>query len=134
MLKGRRILIVEDDYFLAEDMMLLFTEAGATVAGPVATLAEALAAVEGEAQLDGAVLDINLRGELSFPVADALISRGVPFVFATGYDCSLLPERFANVPACEKPVAPDWLTATLFGSGKDAADVTGAGTSASSGT
>jgi hypothetical protein len=57
-----------------------------------------------EASLDGAVLDINLGGETSYPIADALAAREVPFVFTTGYDAHTLPERYGRVIRCEKPV------------------------------
>jgi hypothetical protein len=49
------------------------------------------------------VLDVNLRGDMVFPVADALRARGIPFAFATGYDGWALPERFADAPRVEKP-------------------------------
>ena len=62
------------------------------------------------------MLDVNLRGEMAFPVDDALIERGVPFVFATGYSADALPRRYASVPRCDKPVEPDALAAALFGS------------------
>jgi hypothetical protein len=67
---------------------------------------EALALVAGEPRLGGAVLDPNLMGEMAFPVADALRDRGVPFVFATGYDAHAVPPRFARVRHCEKSVDP----------------------------
>jgi len=55
-------------------------------------------------RLDGAVLDINLRNERVFPVADALTARGVPFLFTTGYDADSIPKAYAGAPRCEKPV------------------------------
>jgi len=67
-------------------------------------------------RLDGAVLDINLRGEMAYLIADALRERGVPFVFATGYDHATIPARFAGIVRCEKPVAAKQVVMTLFGS------------------
>ncbi|HET8554616.1 MAG TPA: response regulator [Rhodanobacteraceae bacterium] len=102
-LSGRRILVVEDEYFIAQQIAGSLTDAGVEVVGPVATLENALLAIDRHAQLDAAVLDINLRGEKVFPVADALAARGIPFVFATSYDQAVIPERFAGVMRCDKP-------------------------------
>ncbi|MBV9078291.1 MAG: response regulator, partial [Methylobacteriaceae bacterium] len=86
---------------------------GAEVVGPVANIPDALRLVASETHLDGAVLDINLQGEMAYPVADALIARGVPFVFATGYDRASVPDRYAHVTRCEKPVDPRLITKVL---------------------
>ncbi len=112
-LQGKRILVVEDEALVAmlvEDALL---DAGAVVLGPVATVAEALALLERDAAPDVAVLDLNLAGEPSSPVADALVARGVPFVVATGYGASGLPAGHETVPVLAKPYDPDELTATL---------------------
>lgn len=107
-----RVLLVEDDYFIAEEMKRTFQAAGVEVVGPVATVGGALLLVEG-GHLDGAVLDINLQGELAYPVADLLRERSVPFVFATGYDQSVIPARFGDTVRCEKPVSPATLARAL---------------------
>jgi hypothetical protein len=78
--------------------------AGATVIGPVGTLARAIAMVDGNAGIDAAVLDINLAGEAVYPLAEKLLSRDVPFVFVTGYETAAIPTCFARVPVLEKPV------------------------------
>lgn len=103
-LEGMRILVVEDEYLLADDLRDALTEAGAEVLGPVPSIDDAQALIVSEPEIDAAVLDINLRGEMVFPVADALRARGVPFTFATGYDEWALPERFAGAPRVEKPL------------------------------
>ena len=103
-LEGMRILVVEDEYLLADDLRDALTEAGAQVLGPVPSVGDAQALIAREAEIDAAVLDINLRGEMVFPVADVLSERGVPFAFATGYDEWALPERFAGAPRVEKPL------------------------------
>lgn len=102
-LEGSRILVVEDEYFLADDLQEALGQAGAEVLGPIARVETATAFIAGEPRIDAAVLDINLNGEMVFPVADALRERGIPFAFATGYDRSALPDRFAEVPRLEKP-------------------------------
>ena len=104
-LAGCRILVVEDEYMLAEELSYELEQAGAVVVGPAASVARALALSGAETSLDGAILDINLGGARIDPVADALASRAVPFVFVTGYDRSGLPERFGHVVCCEKPVS-----------------------------
>lgn len=103
-LSGRKVLVVEDDYFIAQDTCSMLRNNGAEVLGPVASLEKALAVVASESEIDAAVLDINLRDARVFPVADALSARGVPFVFATGYDKTVIPDRFAGVRHCEKPI------------------------------
>jgi CheY-like chemotaxis protein len=105
-LLDRRVLVVEDEYTIAEDLCRELFEAGAVVVGPASTLGKAMALLLAEPRLDCAVLDINLGGEMVFPVADALAARGVPFIFVTGYDAGLTPERYSAILHCEKPVEP----------------------------
>lgn len=112
-LRGMRILVAEDEVMIADDLSGALAEQGAEVLGPAATVARAMAISEDEAAIDAAVLDINLRGEMIYPVADALIARGVPVVFATGYDQFIIPERFTRVPHCEKPVGIDKILGAL---------------------
>jgi CheY-like chemotaxis protein len=101
--RSARILVVEDEYLLAEALADALTALGAQVVGPVAGLAEALD-LAADAAIDGAVLDINLRGEMVFPLADALAARGVPYLFATGYGHETIPQRYQDVPTLSKPV------------------------------
>ncbi|WBV43774.1 response regulator [Pseudoroseomonas cervicalis] len=111
-LNGRRILVVEDEALIAmlvEDALL---EAGAAVLGPAATVEEALELFEAE-RPEAAVLDINLAGQASTPVADRLVERDVPFVVATGYGAAGLPERHRHVPVLAKPYDPRDLIAAL---------------------
>ena len=103
-LRGRRLLIVEDEYMIAADLAYTLEDRGVEVVGPVGSVDEALALVEAEGRLDGAVLDLNLGNDRAYPVADALLARGVPFVFATGYGREVIPAAYAEVPRCEKPI------------------------------
>jgi CheY-like chemotaxis protein len=114
-LRGRRILVVEDEYMMAEDLQYDLEKAGAQVAGPVPSVADALKMIAEEDRLDGAILDVNLRGEKAYPVADALRERGIPFVLATGYEQWALPEAYKDVPRCDKPVDLRNLARALFG-------------------
>lgn len=102
-LRGRCVLIVEDEYLLADDLAQGFADAGISIAGPVPSLAKAFDLLE-QKEIGGALLDINLDGNTVYALADALIERGVPIVFVTGYDQSAIPSRFADVPYCQKPV------------------------------
>ena len=102
---GRRVLIVEDDYFIADEVADHFMRQGAIILGPVGSVDDAMSLVSATAGIDAALLDINLHGEMAYRIADALIERGVPFVFATGYDRAVIPDRYADVPRCPKPVA-----------------------------
>ena len=103
-LQNRRILLVEDEFLLAVDLEEHLTAAGAVVVGPVSSVDETLALIAQKSPLDAAVLDVNLDGQSVFPVADELVRRGVPLVFATGYDERILPARYADAPCLDKPV------------------------------
>ena len=111
---GKRILVVEDDYFIAKGLSRALRALAASVVGPAASVVDALMLVAAE-PLDGGLLDINLRGEVGYAVADAFMARGIPFVLTTGYSADVLPARFAAVPRCLKPIQIDQLVTALFG-------------------
>lgn len=112
-LGGRRILVVEDEALVAMLVEDALVDAGCVVLGPVATVSDAVALLESETAPDAAVLDLNLAGETSVPVADVLAARGVPFVVATGYGAAGLPPEHKDAPVLAKPYDPAELTATL---------------------
>src|SRR3954452_24682949 len=113
-LRGHRFLVVEDEYLIATSLSHALEGRGAEVVGPAGSVRDALTLVEAEGdRLDGAVLDINVRDERVYPVADALAARGVPFIFLTGYDARVIPDAYAGVPRCEKPVSSALLSRTL---------------------
>ena len=111
-LAGRRVLVVEDEYFIADDIARALRKFGAEVIGPLASRDEALAA-SASGGIDAAALDINLRDEAVYPVADALRERNIPFVFATGYDAASIPEPYRGIPRWEKPFDPHTLVSAL---------------------
>jgi PAS domain S-box-containing protein len=112
-LAGRRILLVEDMLLAALELDDLLRSAGIETVGPAARLEQALALAERE-RLDGAVLDINLDGQMVFPVAEMLRRRDVPFVFLTGYDSgTALPREFRSERRVIKPVRLEELKITL---------------------
>lgn len=107
-----RVLIVEDEYYLAADLAEALRARGAEIVGPVGTYEEAMAAVAGE-NIDRAVLDMNLRGEMSYAVAARLDKAGIPYVIATGYSAESLPEALRNRPRIEKPFRPEQVAELL---------------------
>lgn len=111
-LSGRKVLVVEDETLVAMLVEDTLMDAGATVIGPVSTVAEALTVLRAQ-KPDVAVLDLNLAGETSEPVADQLKQLGIPFVVASGYGAAGLPPRHQDVPVLAKPYAPEDLTAAL---------------------
>jgi PAS domain S-box-containing protein len=110
---GVRLLLVEDEALIQAETAARIEEAGHVVAATASSLQEAKLAAA-EANIAAAVLDVNLGGELSFPVADILRARGVPFVFVTGYQPEgLIPERFSTAPVVRKPSSPGDLERAL---------------------
>ena len=104
-LQACRILVVEDEYLLAADLEMELLDAGAIVLGPFGTVGTAIEFIRTEQEIDGAILDVSLRGEMIFPAADLLIERGVPFMLTTGYDASVIPPRFKHIVQCGKPIS-----------------------------
>lgn len=121
-LAGSRVLIVEDEYYLADDARSVLSSHGAEVLGPVATVAQAQAMIQAAPAIDGVLLDVNLRGEMAFTVADTLAARGIPFAFVTGYDGAALPARFAGAARLQKPVDPQELVTLVAGIARHAAN------------
>lgn len=112
-LAGRQVLVVEDEFFVADDLDRALSALGAAVVGPIPTVEEALGLMADGVAVDVAVLDINLRGRNGFAVADELLRLAIPFVFATGYDGTHLPPRFRHVPQWRKPFSAEALAAGL---------------------
>lgn len=112
MLEGRRALILEDEPIIAfalEDMLESMGCASVLVA---ARIDEAHALLAGS-DVDIAILDVNIHGERSYPVADELVDRGVPFVFATGYGDMEHPDRYRGIPTVTKPYSVEQLRKAL---------------------
>lgn len=103
-LAGYRVLLVEDNFNIARALSRALEVQGAEVVGPVGTVKDALALVGTDTPIDRALLDINLRGEFAYRVAEALRSKGVRVVFLTGYDETSIPASYRDVPCLQKPV------------------------------
>jgi DNA-binding response OmpR family regulator len=100
--EGAAVLIVEDDWLMAEALQMSVEHAGYVSLSPADSVDSALEAIDRES-VDVALLDVNLGGELVFPVADKLASRGVPFVFVTAYPETAIPAEHRHRPLVSKP-------------------------------
>ena len=107
-----RVLLVEDENLVAMLLEDMLVELGHSVVGPVARLKKALEMAQREL-VDLAILDVNINGELSFPVAEALAARDIPFIFSTGYGERGLPPQYRNYPTLQKPFQQDDLEKLL---------------------
>lgn len=113
MLTGKRVLIVEDEWLLADHLDSIVTRAGASVIGPVASVADALDLLAGPAAADVATLNVKLENEMSYPVADRLAELGIPYVFISANEMRGMPERFHHRPLLAKPFTEPQVTAAL---------------------
>jgi DNA-binding response OmpR family regulator len=112
---GSKILVVEDNYLLAEVVCDFVTECGMEPVGPASGLETGLVYAR-ETPIDGAVLDINLDGRLSFPICEVLRDRGIPFAFLTGCsNLALVPPEFRHAPLIAKPFEPREMKSALEG-------------------
>jgi|SRR5579883_2823737 CheY-like chemotaxis protein len=112
-LDGLGVLIVEDEAMVAMLIEDLLQELGCRPV-EIASRVETALAYLGAMRFDIAILDVNLKGEMSFPVADALEGRGLPFVFATGYGPEVIPEKYRAHPVVQKPVMKHELKKALI--------------------
>ena len=101
-----RVLIVEDEILVAMDLSDLLEELGFQVVGPAARVEDALGLIDRETGIDVALLDINLAGDRSWPVARELLRRGIGFAFLSGYELGQagIPEDLREAPVCPKPI------------------------------
>lgn len=112
-LRGRRVLVVEDEYMIAEEIAEELSNVGAQALGPVARVSDALHLIQMAERIDAALLDVNLGHDMIWPVVDLLVARGVPVVLATGYDAGAIPNAYVHLPRCEKPLTGQDLTRAL---------------------
>lgn len=111
-LHGTAVLIAEDEYFIANELVKAVRRLGGEVVGPVATQSEALQLLKSE-RIDCSIVDINLRGELAFPLVDELMRCNIPLVFATGYTGESIPAGYRHLPRWVKPYLPMTLAYAL---------------------
>ncbi len=108
----KRIMLVEDEALVGMMMRDMLVDLGYFVVGPFCSVAEARNALDGQS-FDCAILDLNLSGEMVYPIASLLETRGIPFMFATGYGSESIDRRFAHVAVIQKPIAPELLDAII---------------------
>lgn len=101
-LGNRRVLIVEDEYFVANDLEHALRSRGADVIRPRSDFDGAYLNAERD-HFEVAIIDVNLHSRSAYPIADELIRQGVPFIFCTGYSASMIPKRFAGIRVWQKP-------------------------------
>ncbi|GGO90875.1 response regulator [Stakelama pacifica] len=112
-LADKRVLVAEDEYFIASDIRRLLEQEGVIIIGPVGDLPGATR-LAGEAEgIDAAILDVNLAGELTYPLARSLVERGVACMFLTGYDDWAIPEDCGTLPRVAKPFSEREVIETL---------------------
>jgi CheY-like chemotaxis protein len=109
---GNRIMIVEDEALVAMALRETLDDLGFSVIGPFNRISEAMVALRNN-RIDAAVLDVNLGGELIYPLADVLAADHVPFVFITGYGAEEIEPRYAHVPILQKPIETDALNSVF---------------------
>jgi len=111
-LDGIQVLVVEDECFMADDLAEALEAAGARTIGPVSSIAEANALLARD-RVDAAILDINLRGEMAYPLIERLRAEDVPCVIVSGYGHASLAESVRDLPTFEKPVAQSAVVSSL---------------------
>jgi len=99
---GHRVLLIEDDETVAGALQCMLSALGYAIAGTTTRLDEVMGILDRE-PIDAAVLDIDLHGRASYPIADELATRGIPFIFSTGYGAQCLPEGYERFPLLTKP-------------------------------
>jgi DNA-binding NtrC family response regulator len=108
-----RVLIIEDEMLVAMSIEDTLSDAGFSVAGITARVSDALALLEHHNGIDAAVMDLNLAGEASGPIADRLEELGIPFLVITGYGRAGLPAHHKKAPVIAKPFEPEGMVTTL---------------------
>jgi two-component SAPR family response regulator len=112
-------MIVEDEALVAMTLEDQLEELGLSIVAVCATVSEAMKAIDDNSP-DVAILDVNLGGQLVYPVAELLTNRGIPFVFVTGYGRESVDRRYASIQILEKPVERQTLQ-EIFARGPDGA-------------
>ena len=107
-----RILVVEDWWVVAEELRARLERLKCVVVGPVPSLQKGVLLAENE-ELDGAILDVDLNGHRVYPIADVLLRRGIPFIFATGFDSPHVSSHYKDIPQLRKPYSFEELEAAV---------------------
>ncbi|MBA3666225.1 MAG: response regulator [Sphingomonas sp.] len=114
LLSGQRILVVEDEMMVLMNIECVLADLGCEEVTAAATVGRALACIDAQ-MFDLAMLDVNLDGLPSYPIADALAARGVPFVFSTGYGLHGIDQAYRDRPVLKKPFTDNEVAKSLAG-------------------
>ncbi len=109
-----RVLLVEDEAFISMVVECYLEDLGCDVVATASRLEDGMRAAT-DLQIDVALLDVNLAGRLSYPIANILNTRNIPFIFATGYGFFTLPDMFDGAPVLPKPFEQPTLAQALTG-------------------
>ncbi|HEV7323329.1 MAG TPA: hypothetical protein VGO04_32395 [Ensifer sp.] len=109
-----RVLVAEDEFYVANEISYWLEQAGVTIIGPTPTVNATLSSLSKADDIQVAVLDINLNGELIFPAADELVRRSIPVIFYSGYDSLDVPDRFKNSARLSKGAGFSDLVSAVF--------------------
>ena len=113
-LKGKKVLLVEDESLITMLLEDILSDYGCEIVGPAMNIRQAMTLARAE-HIDAAVLDVNLGGDSSFPVAALLRERGIPLCFSSGYGASGLPDEWRDRPTLPKPFTSDEVADALAG-------------------
>jgi len=105
-LKDSRVLVVEDEFFIADDLVRALNAAGAKAVGPVSSIEQADILLA-NGQVDAAILDLNLHGKMAHPLVERIARAGLPCLIVSGYSQEALPQSLRDLPRLEKPVNAD---------------------------
>jgi ActR/RegA family two-component response regulator len=114
-LTGGKLLIVEDEYLIAQDLAYGSQREGIDVLGPYSSIASAIDVVKTTSDISAAIVDLNIRGHIAFDLAEKLAERKIPFIFYTGYESLIVPEQFRNIDRVRKPAEWSEIKQALFG-------------------
>jgi DNA-binding response OmpR family regulator len=130
-LAGLQVLLVEDEMLVSMLLEEFLADEGCAIVGPYSRVGPALAAATSE-KIDLAVLDVNVAGVMVYPVAEALVARGIPFLFLSGYGAQAIPENRPNWRVCSKPFLATNLATMLVAELRRSAETNVAGRQRSS--
>jgi DNA-binding NtrC family response regulator len=111
-LQGARVLVVEDEYFIADDLVRALEDAGAKAVGPAATAEQARALIKAQ-DVDAAIFDLNLRGVVASGLVQEVAAKKVPCLIVSGYGGEAVPPEIAEIARVEKPVNPKSVVSAL---------------------
>jgi DNA-binding response OmpR family regulator len=114
MLTGRRVILVEDEYFIASDLKKVLEAHGGEVIGPIGDVAKAASVISSDGRIDCAVLDIDIKGQAVFPLVRLLREQGIAWIYVSGYSEALVPVEFRAGAHIEKPVSDRFLVSSII--------------------